>query len=79
MIPGTAGPHLIHAEPHMNQEHEDNRHPVIKLGKYRRQSVEISIHFQISPVMASGHFLPDSNIFFLKYGHKKSDLSTLSI
>jgi hypothetical protein len=44
VIAAPAGADLIQAEPHMDEEHEDDGHPVIELGEYRRECVEIIAH-----------------------------------
>ena len=41
---------LVGTEPHVNEEHHHDRHPVIELGEDHRQSIEIAFHLISPPV-----------------------------
>ena len=42
LIPRYA--HLIHAEPHMDEEHEHDRQPVVELGKNDAKGTKLGVH-----------------------------------
>jgi hypothetical protein len=75
MVAAPAGADLVHAESHMNEEHEHDSYPVVKLGKYRGKCIQIAVHCPVSLFSIFvdwGHYFTLSKIFLPQDRHLAS-------